>query len=271
MDGAGTGATLGDDEVLLESAVREAGALALGFFGSGLAATHKADNTPVSEADLAVDRMLRDRLTAARPGYGWLSEETADHPERLATRRVWIVDPIDGTRAFLANSPDWVVSVALVEDGRPVLGALLNPPKSEFYAARLGAGAFLNGRAIEVSAPTRIEGARMIAAENLLNRKIWREPWPPTTPIWVNAIAYRLALIAAGEADATLALSAKSEWDLAAAALLVQEAGGRVTDAKGVDLRFNQPKPRINGVVAAAPELHALLIARTGPVAAREI
>jgi myo-inositol-1(or 4)-monophosphatase len=262
---------LAEDEALLAGAVRAAGELALSFFGRGLVGARKADNTPVSEADLAVDRFLHERLAMARPSYGWLSEESADRPERLEARRVWIVDPIDGTRAFLAGLPDWTISAALVEDGQPLLAAILNPNMSEFFGARRGYGAALNGDPIVVPARDRLEGSRIFANKGLLRRKIWSQPWPATESVWANSIAYRLALIAAGRADAALSITRKAEWDLAAAALLVQEAGGKVTDARGAALRFNQPRPRINGLVAAAPALHELLIARTRPVAADDI
>jgi myo-inositol-1(or 4)-monophosphatase len=262
---------LAEDEALLAGAVRAAGELALSFFGRGLVGARKADNTPVSEADLAVDRFLHERLAMARPSYGWLSEESADRPERLEARRVWIVDPIDGTRAFLAGLPDWTISAALVEDGQPLLAAILNPNMSEFFGARRGYGAALNGDPIVVPARDRLEGSRIFANKGLLRRKIWSQPWHATKSVWANSIAYRLALIAAGRADAALSITRKAEWDLAAAALLVQEAGGKVTDARGAALRFNQPRPRINGLVAAAPALHELLIARTRPVAADDI
>ena len=262
------GQPLADDEALLAGAVQAAGELALSFFGRGLVGTRKVDDTPVSEADLAVDRFLHERLAMARPAYGWLSEESADRPERLEARRVWIVDPIDGTRAFLAGLPDWTISAALVEDGQPVLAAIFNPKMSEFFAARRGRGSALNGNPIAVPARDRLEGSRIFANKGLLRRKIWTEPWPRTRNVWANSITYRLALIAAGRADAALSITRKAEWDLAAAALLVQEAGGKVTDASGAAMRFNRPRPHINGLVAAAPALHELLIARTRLVAA---
>jgi len=262
------GHALAGDEAMLLDAVRAAGEVAIDFFRRGVSAVRKADSTPVTEADLAVDALLHDRLTAARPDYGWLSEETADNSQRLDKRRLWIVDPIDGTRAFIAGKPDWVISVGLIEDEQPVLGVLLNPVTEELFIAHRGGGAFVNAERIAVSARDDIEGARLIVTQELLRRKIWPQPWPEAEIVWANSIAYRLALIASDRADATIALSGKSEWDLAAAALLVHEAGGKVTDAKGAALRFNQPSPRINGLVAASPALHSRLIARTGPVAA---
>jgi myo-inositol-1(or 4)-monophosphatase len=251
-----------EDQALLIDAVEAAGDLAMSYFGRGLTGKQKSDNSPVSEADLAVDRFLKDRLTSGRSDYGWLSEETADRPERLNARRVWIADPIDGTRAFLAGKTDWTISVALVEDGEPVLGTVLNPAKSEFFIARRGEGAWLNGRAIEVSVREHIKNSRIIATKGFLQRKSWSEPWPPTQTVWANSVAYRMALIAAGEADSTISLTGKSEWDLAAATLLVQEAGGKVTNAKGASLRFNQPVTRIDGLISANPKLHEALIRR---------
>jgi myo-inositol-1(or 4)-monophosphatase len=264
---AGTDAGLDEDETLLAEAVREAGAVALGFFDRGLIGRAKADNTPVSDADLAANDVLHAKLRLARPHYGWLSEETEDDPARLDAERVWIVDPIDGTRAFLQRHSDWAVSVALVENGLPVLGAVFGPVGDELFMARAGRGAFLNGRRIDVADLDRLEGATIITGTDQIRDKPGRLPWPPIERVWVNAITYRLARIASGEVHATFALTGKSEWDLAAATLLVQEAGGRVTDAQGVDLRFNQPNPRINGLVAAGPRLHALLVARTRPEA----
>ena len=191
----------------------------------------------------------------------------ADDPARLDAERVWIVDPIDGTRTFLAGEPRWTVAVALVENGRAVLGAVFAPAQSEFYFARGGGGASVNGVPIQISAQDVIEGSRVITAPRMLKSDRWPEPWPAVQPIWVQSMTYRLAMIASGQADATLALSAQSEWDLAAAILLVEEAGGRATDAAGRPLRFNQANPRINGLVAAGPGLHELLVARTRPVA----
>jgi myo-inositol-1(or 4)-monophosphatase len=263
--------SLAEDEALLTGAVRAAGALALSYFRNGVVGRNKADNTPVSDADLAVDEMLRERLVGERPDYGWLSEESVDNPSRLDALRVWIVDPIDGTRAFLAGTPEWTIAAALVENCEPVLAAVFNPATAEMFTARRGGGAYLNGVPISVTMPDEITGCRMIATKGFFKHKIWAAPWPHTENTWFNSIAYRLALIAAGRADATLSLTGKSEWDIAAAALLVEEAGGRITDAAGAALTFNKPSPRMNGLVAAAPKLHHLLVARTKPVAAKEI
>jgi myo-inositol-1(or 4)-monophosphatase len=255
------------DFELLQSAVREAGALALGYFGGEVASRKKADGTRVSEADLAVDALLHTRLMHDRPSYAWLSEETADDPRRLDCRSVWIVDPIDGTHAFLDGKPEWTIAAALVEDGAPVLAAVFNPATAEMFTAQAGQGAHLNGEKITVTDRSAIEGATVIASSGLFKKKIWSEPWPPMQVKWIHSVAYRLALIAAGRADATISPTPKSEWDLAAPTLLVHEAGGIVTEIDGSPLLFNRPTPRHNGLVAAGRDLHRLLVERTRTVA----
>lgn len=258
--------SLAEDFRLLKEAVEAAGKLAYGYFRQELAVKKKLDGTEVSEADFAVDALLKSALLGGRPNYGWLSEETEDDPNRLEQRFVWMVDPIDGTNAFLRHIPEWTISAALVQEGKPVLGTVFNPATNEFFHAIRGGGAFLNGAPINVSSRDRLEGALFIASGGLFKKRIWKEPWPGVESRWVNSVAYRLALVASGNADATLSLSAKSEWDLAAGVLLVEEAGGTVTDHHGHALRFNRPVPRFPGLVAAPPRLHAELIERTNRV-----
>ncbi len=261
-------ASLAGDAGLLQEAVREAGALALTYFERKIETMRKPDGTPVSEADLAVDRLLHARLTAARPGYGWLSEESADDKRRMEMRAVWVVDPIDGTRGFLEGRTDWTVAVALVVDGRPALSSVFNPAKDEMFTAGRGRGAHLNGRRMTAGDAPAIENARMIAPQRMFRKGIWGEPWPEMRHLWANSIAYRLALVAAGRAEATISLSEKKEWDIAAPALLVEEAGGVVTGIDGSAFTFNKEITRLNGLVAAGRALHELLIARTKQVAA---
>lgn len=251
-----------DDLALLIDAVRDGGAIALRYFGKDPDVQTKPDGTSVSEADYAVDKALRDNLTEERPEYGWLSEETEDTPERLSRERVWVVDPIDGTRAFLKVKPEWTIAAALVEAGRPVLAAVYNPVREEFYHAVQGQGTWLNEAPVTVRDPVPLEQCRMAAAAELFRRKIWDRPWPPMTTQWVNSIAYRLALVAAGTFDGTLSLSPKNDWDLAAADLLVQEAGGLVTTNRGEPFLYNSSNPRQEGVVAAGPGLHGELLDR---------
>ncbi|MBC8020975.1 MAG: 3'(2'),5'-bisphosphate nucleotidase CysQ [Methyloceanibacter sp.] len=252
-----------EDYALLKKAAREAGELALTYFRKSITVKRKIDGSEVSEADLAVDVALKLALHVPRPNYGWLSEETEDDSERLKSSRVWTVDPIDGTNAFLRHVPEWTVSAALVEDGVPVLGAVFNPATNEFFHAMHGNGAFLNDEPIAASTKSALDGALLIASGGLFKKKIWKEPWPEVNTKWVNSVAYRLALVACGRADATISLSSKSEWDLAAAALLVEEAGGIVTDHHGAAHRYNRPSPRFPSLVASGKALHPLLIERT--------
>ncbi len=261
MPGNRQATTREEDHALLRAAVREAGALAGEYFGRPVEHWRKQNDTPVSEADLAVNRLLKARLGEARPGYGWLSEETEDSPERLSRDRVWVADPIDGTRAFLKGRPHWTISVALVEHGCPVSAVVFNPVREEFFEATAGGGATLNGRAIAVSKRAEIEHCRMIAHARVFRRADWPSPWPPMRVDFRNSMAYRLSLVAAGAFDATFTISPKSDWDIAAADLLVREAGGRVTSRNGETLVYNRPGVRHDSVLAAGPALHRNLLA----------
>lgn len=241
--------------------VREAGALALKFFREGAEVWDKGGNLgPVTEADLAVDAFLKDRLSALLPEAAWLSEETEDDPARLGASLVWIVDPIDGTRAFVKHKPYFAVSAALIENGAPVLGAVFAPALDELFEARKGAGAKLNGKPIKVGARRDIAGARLIAYRSLLDSKRWSEPWPEVETAMFNSIAYRMTLVADGRFDASVTLNPKSDWDIAAADLIVTEAGGVTTDSDGRAALYNAPDPRHRTVVTANPVLHAALL-----------
>jgi myo-inositol-1(or 4)-monophosphatase len=177
-----------------------------------------------------------------------------------------MVDPIDGTNAFLRHLPEWTVSAALIEHGEPVLGIVFNPATGEFFHAMRGKGAFLNGKPIHASERATLDGALVIASGGLFKKKIWKDPWPGVESRWVNSVAYRIALVASGKADATISLSAKSEWDLAAAALILQEAGGIITDHRGRSHSYNQKAPRFPSLVASGAKLHPLLIERTSRI-----
>jgi myo-inositol-1(or 4)-monophosphatase len=251
-----------DDHVLLCEAVRTAGAHARQLFELGIDHWSKQDGTPVCRADIEVDAILRERLVGARGGYGWLSEETRDSAERLRQRQVWVVDPVDGTRAFLRGDPHWTISAALVEDGRPVLAAIYNPVTGEFFDAVEGAGARLNGEAISVSERDTLKGCRMLMHRSVKESPKWREPWPEMATEMRNSMAYRLSLVACGSFDATLAVSAKSEWDLAAADLIVSEAGGIVSAHDGARFTYNEPDYRRPNVLAAGPGLYDAILAR---------
>ncbi len=244
------------DAALLAAAIGEAGTLAASLFQRGVRVWDKSPGNPVTEADYAIDALLKARLRAARPDYGWLSEETADDAARLDRRRLWVVDAIDGTRDFLRGRHGWAVSVALIEDGVPVLGALSAPLLGEQWFARRGGGTTLNGLPVRVGSRTDPVGARVSADPDVALRAGFR---PVPKP---NALALRMARVAQGQADLFLEYRPIREYDVAAATLLVTEAGGLATDAAGRPLAFNALPPRLDGVVAANPGLHAALMAR---------
>ena len=251
-----------DHDLLIET-VQAAGTLARELALERPAHWNKDDGTPISHADLKVDELLKERLCGARADYGWLSEESVDDRSRLERRRVWLVDPIDGTRAFLKGDPHWTVSAALVEDGEPVLGAVFNPMTGEFFDAMAGHGARLNGSPIRVSERSDLEGARLVMHKSLLVSDRWAEPWPQVTVGMRNSMAYRLCLVANAAFDATVVISGKSEWDVAAADLLVREAGGTVSAHDGRRFRYNGASSRLPNVLAAGPGLYDTLLART--------
>jgi len=249
------------DFAVAEAAVREAGTLARAYFFAAPKSWAKDDESPVSEADKAVDGLLKRRLAGARPDYGWLSEETADAPDRLARDRVWIVDPIDGTRAFLDGQNVWVISVALIENGAPVLGLIYNPMREELFAATAGGGATLNGEPIKVSDKSDMAECRLLANAAQMKHKQWTLPWPKMNIQRYNALAYRVVTVAAGRHDAALTFSRFHEWDIAAAGLILAEAGGVLTTFEGKPFAYNKAAPKHECAIAANPALHADLAA----------
>lgn len=248
-----------DDLAALRGAARDAGAVALRFFRSDLKTWTKGHDDPVSEADIAVDKLLHERLSAARPAYGWLSEETEDNADRLTRRHVWIVDPIDGTRAYIEGRPEFTIAAAMVEDGRPKAAVVFNPATDEFFEAFAGGGARLNGRPISVSGKSDLNGARFLASSRTVRRAVDRLVATPATFDSVNSVAYRLALVAAGRYDATMSFGNKSDWDLAAADLIVTEAGGILSDTDGNTLTYNGKTARHPSLIGAGPAMHGLL------------
>lgn len=258
------------DLALVEQAVRDAGAIARKFYRGSYRKWDKGMGQPVTECDLAIDRFLCERLCNARPEYGWLSEETEDDPRRLRTKFVWVVDPIDGTVAFLKGRPFFTICAAVVENGRPNVGVVYNPITGECFSAVTGSGAALNGKRIQVSQRSELENCRMLGPQITFDHPpasiTPAVPWPPMHVETRNSVAYRLALVACGAFDATVALSAKHDWDLAAGDLIVQEAGGRVTTHTGEIFRYNGDIPVQPSVVAAGPALYAQLVARVRDV-----
>jgi myo-inositol-1(or 4)-monophosphatase len=257
---------LGSDLRLIRDAALRAGALAEAERDRGLKITHKDGGSPVTNADLAVDAMLKTVLLDARPDYGWLSEETADTAERLTRRRLFIVDPIDGTVAFMKSRPWWCVPIAVIEDGRPVAAVIHVPALNETFEATLGGGARLNGRPISASDVDTLDDAAVLADARLMEGPHWPEPWPPMRYEKRNALAYRMALVASGAFDAAIALTPKWDWDVAAGALIATEAGARVSDHHGRPWAFNRPDPRQASLVCSAPALHPLILRRTAPI-----
>jgi myo-inositol-1(or 4)-monophosphatase len=258
------------DLALLESTVLEAGEIARSYFGGSYKRWSKEQGSPVTEADLAVDRFLNEHLRAARPGYAWLSEETDDDPARLTKETIFVVDPIDGTVAFLKNKPHFTICAAVVHEGRPVTGVVYNPITNELFSARKGAGAFCNEEPIHVSQRTQIEGCRMLGDKAMFAHAAWEtspnRPWPPMDIETRSSIAYRVALVAKGSFDAMMALSAKRDWDLAAADIIVTEAGGMVTAHDGSALIYNRADALQVSVVAAGPLLHKKLLERVAHI-----
>jgi myo-inositol-1(or 4)-monophosphatase len=249
---------LADDLALLEAACRAGGEIARRRFEQGCKSWSKQGGSPVTEADLEVDAHLRSVLTAARPGYGWLSEESADNPSRLSHDTLFIVDPIDGTVAFLKGRPHFTICAAVVRNGVPVAGVVHNPMLDHLYKACTGGGAFRGADPVRVSACAGLAGCAMLGDRAMLTRP----PWPEMKVETRNSVAYRVALVADGSFDATVSLSAKRDWDLAAADIILREAGGRITDAAGAPLTFNRADACQTSMIAAGPALHAEIIRR---------
>jgi len=234
----------------------EAGAMALARVESDYERWEKAPGNPVCEIDHAVNDMLRAGLREIDPEAGWLSEETADNAERLLVPRIWVVDPIDGTRDYMRGRPGWSVSVALIEGGEPVLGVLDAPARGEAWRAVAGQGAWRNGVRLTAGDRTDFPGSRVPTdALPKLDQDL-------TAVFKPNSIALRIAMVAADEADLVASIRWGYEWDIAAAVLIAREAGATVSDAFGREIRFNSTKGEAFGVIAAAPGIHKAAVKR---------
>lgn len=252
-----------DDLALIRDAVRQAGVICLAAYHRDDAKVwDKSKNHPVTDADIAVNDYLHETLMSARPTYGWLSEETKDDFSRHSQTRTFVVDPIDGTRAFIERKPGFSVSVAIIEDGDVIAGCVFNPLKDHFYEARQGNGAFLNGKALSVRDCTALGHCTMVGYQ----RKFQRLGFPDMRFKISNSMAYRITMVASGDADATVSFTPKSDWDVAAASLIAQEAGAIVTNLKGETPKFDGEGTTGFGVICASPSLHALLLAQVKPV-----
>jgi myo-inositol-1(or 4)-monophosphatase len=247
------------DSALLVAAVREAGALALSLFRTDLKNWTKGASSPVSDADIAVNDLLEARLRSATPDYGWLSEESADDSSRLGKHRVWIVDPIDGTRGYLAGKEDWCVSVALVEGASPLLAAVFAPASDEFFFAARGQGATCNGTPLHATSGIDLDFSRVAGPKPLVER-LKRTADDIVLYPRIGSLALRLCRVADGRLDAAFAGGQSRDWDLAAADLIVHEADGNMTALSGDAILYNRPEVTHGVLVAAGRDRHAEII-----------
>jgi myo-inositol-1(or 4)-monophosphatase len=247
----------------LRAALAAAGDLALCHFRAGGERWFKGPGQVVTAADIEVDRLLHERLTGAFPDDAWLSEERADDRARLQRRRVWVVDPIDGTRAFAGGLPEFALSVALLVDDVPVLGVVANPATGEWFEAERGRGAWQGDVRLRASTHERLDGARLLSSRTEMRKRNWPALMPEARFTDLSSLAYKLALVAAGRFDGLISRRASHDWDLAAAHLLIAEAGGVLTGSDGADLALNRPEPRHPGLAAAGTQaLHRALLTR---------
>jgi len=241
---------------IAEAAARDAGALVMSLFKGKFDVHEKSKNNPVTTADIEANRIIREKIGGCFPGDGWLSEEDQDNSRRLALSRVWVVDPIDGTREFIEGVPQFAISIAFVVDGRPKVAVVFNPANQRFYKAAAGQGAYLNEAPIHVSPRHDIAGALLLVSRSEPQKKF--QVFVDSCEIKpVGSIAYRLAKVAGGDGDGTITFRTIHEWDICAGVLMVEEAGGKVVDGAGERVIFNRQLPKHRGVVAANPALTA--------------
>jgi len=243
------------------AAARAAGAIVRRWYEGDYTVREKAHDSPVTEADLEANQCILTTIRTAFPDDGWLSEETRDSADRLQKPRVWIVDPLDGTKEFIKHIPEFCVAIGLVVDGVPVLGVEYNPARDELFAGARGTGVTLNGTAVRVSATRDLKTARLLASRSETERGEWDEFRDDFTIELTGSVAYKLALIAAGRGDATFSLTPKNEWDICAGAALITAAGGRMTDRYGEPLRFNQRDTKLPGLIASNAALYDPIVA----------
>jgi myo-inositol-1(or 4)-monophosphatase len=249
-------------EFVRELAAARAGALAAGeilrhhYREREFTVDQKGKDNPVTTADFEADHKLKEILHGGFPAYGWLSEETADDGARLNRDRVWIVDPLDGTKEFIKGIPEFVVAIALAERGVPVLGVTYNPIRHELFWCARGLGTHFDDHPTSVTTRASLSGATVLASRSETGRGEWKAYEGQLKIDPIGSVAYKLALVSAGRADATFTLTPKSEWDIASGTALVLEAGGRVTDLDGKPIRFNQPSVKLKGFVATNGKLH---------------
>ena len=252
----------GSDLALLEETAREAGKIARSFWREDPQVWDKGGDDPVSEADFAVDTHLKDRLLMARPEYGWVSEETEDDPARLDANRVFIVDPIDGTRSFVAGEKTWANSLAVAENGKIIAACVFLPVREKMYLAALGQGATINGTPMSALNRDKLNGATVLSPKVSFRDEFWKDGPPDVERHFRPSLAYRLALVAEGRFDAMITLRPAWEWDIAAGALIAEEAGARVMDRHGGPLTFNSPARQTAGVITGGATVAEALLER---------
>lgn len=245
----------------VRAVVQEAGRIAMRHFGQPHRRWEKGPGQIVTEADIEIDAFLHQALR--RTGDAWLSEEVADDGSRHGAARTWVVDPIDGTRSFAEGKPEFAVSVALLVEGRPELGFVYNPARDELFEAAAGGGARLNGARIAVSTVAALEGARIVTSASENRRRNFAALLPSSELTTIGSLAYKLALVACARADGYLSWRRCNDWDIAAAILILEEAGGRMTDRIGQPIVMNAAGTQQQGVLAAPPTLHARILAAT--------
>ncbi len=241
-------------EVAIEAA-RKGGAVVAKYYKGDYEVHEKAPGNPLTIADTEADEVIKETIMAAFPEDGWLSEETRDSPARLSKSRVWIVDPLDGTKEFTQNIPEFCVCVALTIDGAAEVGVSYNPIQDKLFAAQRGAGTTLNGQPVRCSDLIDLSEATVLASRSEVKRGEWKDYEDLMEVKPTGSVAYKFALISAGLADATFSLTPKNEWDICAGTVLVEEAGGTVTDRYGKPLTFNNERTLLPGLISAGPGL----------------
>jgi myo-inositol-1(or 4)-monophosphatase len=256
--------TYSDILARIQAALNAASQIFERFTPGAVETEYKAGHDPVTEADRAVDAVLRENLL--RDGEGWLSEETADNPLRLDKTRVWIVDPLDGTREFVKGLPEFCVSIGYVENGKPVAGGIYNPATKETFIGAIDTGVLYNGKPARASQRTSLDGALILASRSEVKRGEWKPFENGSFKVQaMGSVAYKLALVSAGLADITFTLTPKNEWDVAAGAALVKSAGGFVSTLEKTDLIANRRDPLLSGLLASGPFLKDELLALVEP------
>lgn len=249
-----------DDLTLLIRAAERAGEIAGQYFQRDPQIWDKGSEGPVTEADLAIDTMLRDTLLGARPDYGWLSEETEDDPARLSAETVFICDPIDGTRAFIEGQRSFAHALSVVHRGQVTAGVVCLPMRDKLYAAARGRGATLNNQTIRVTRASTPAQATFLTTKANLTPEHWPNGVPDVGRAYRPSLAYRMSLVGEGRFDGMMTFRPTWEWDIAAGALIIEEAGGQATDSRGQPLRFNGQTAQVDGILAGAPEVHRALV-----------